>query len=124
MKDLGRPATWLEMAGASQWHPEGAKVRIHPVVGPEGQCFALTLDRRWLCGTNGSVTLFHGLGAAVHFLQLAQVSDFEAGDPAELAGALAVEVECLCVQGKRSLQPCTCKIPDRPTAKAQATAKS
>src|SRR5574337_823173 len=47
MKDLGRPATWLEMAGASQWHPEGAKVRIHPVVGPEGQCFALTLDRRW-----------------------------------------------------------------------------
>jgi len=124
MKVVGRPATWLEMAGAPQWRPDGAKVRIHPVMGPEGECFALTLDRRWLCGNDGSVTLFHGLGAAVRFLQLAQVSDFEAGDPAELAGSLAGEVQCLCVQRGRSLQPCTFKGPGCPIPKAKAKPNS
>jgi hypothetical protein len=116
MEGLDRPATWLDMAGASQWRPRGAKVRIHPVVGPKGECYALTLDRRWLCGTDGSVTLFHGLRAAVRFLQLARVNDFEAGDPADLAGGLAEGVQCLCVHRGRSLQACPYRGPGCPSA--------
>lgn len=114
MEGLNRPATWLDMAGVSQWHPKGAKVRIHPVVGPEGECYALTLDRRWLCGNDGSVTLFHGLGAAVRFLRVAQVNDFEAGDAAELADCLKAGVKCLSVRRGRGLQPCASKGPGCP----------
>jgi hypothetical protein len=114
MKDLVRPATWLEM-GALQWRPQEATVRIHPVVGPQGECYALTLDGRWLCGTDGSVTLFHGLGAAVRFLQLAQVNDFEAGDPTDLAGRGQAGVQCLCVRRGRNLQPCTAIGPGCPS---------
>jgi len=113
MKDLGRPATWLELAGAHK-RPQGGKVRIHPVVGPEGACYALTLDRRWLCGSDGSVTLFHGLGAVVRFLQVAQVADFEAGDPTDLAGRGPAGVQCLCVRRGRSLQACTNRGPGCP----------
>jgi hypothetical protein len=115
MKDPGRPATWLEVAGAPQWAPQGAKVRIHSVVGPEGECYALSLDHRWVCGSNGGVTLFHGLGAVVRFLQLAQVSDFEAGEPADLAAYMAAGVQCLCVRKGRNLQPCTSTSPGCPT---------
>lgn len=120
MEVIGRPATWLDMAGVSQWRPGGGKVRIHPVVGPEGACYALTLDRRWLCGTNGSVTLFHGLGAAVRFLQLARVDDFEAGDPADLVGRLGDGVQCLCVRKGRSLQACTQRGPGCPSTVARS----
>jgi hypothetical protein len=108
MEVLARPATWLEMAGAPQWRSVPPKIRIHPVVGPEGACFALTLDARWLCDTQGRVTLFHTLGAAVRFLQLAQVHDFEAGEPCDLGPQASGGVECLGVRrGKGSLQPCT-----------------
>ena len=114
MKDLARPATWLDVAGVPQWGPQDAKVRIHPVAGPKGECYALSLDHRWVCGTNGGVTLFHGLGAAVRFLQVAQVYDFEAGEQAELASCMTKEVQCLCVRGGRSLQPCRVKGPACP----------
>lgn len=116
MKDSVRPATWLDLAGAPQWHPHGAKVRIHPVVGPAGACYAVTLDRRWLCGSDGSVTLFHGLGAVVRFLQVAQVDNFEAGDPADLAGQGVESVQCLCMGRRRSqLQACTAVGPGCPS---------
>jgi hypothetical protein len=114
MEEFARPATWLEM-GALQWRPQGGTVRIHPVVGPQGECYALTLDHRWLCGTNGSVTLFHGLGAAVRFLQLAQVNDFQPGDPTDLSARGAVGVQCLCVRRGRHLEPCTAVAPGCPS---------
>lgn len=113
MKDPGRPATWLEV-GALPWRPQGGTVRIHPVVGPRGECYALTLDGRWVCGNDGSVNLFHGLGAAVRFLQLAQVNDFESGDPTDLSGRKATGVQCFSVRRGCSLQPCTAKGPGCP----------
>ena len=111
----GRPATWLEVAGSPQWGAQDAKVRIHPVAGPKGECYALTLDNRWVCGTNGGVTLFHGLGAVVRFLQLAHVNDFEAGEQTDLSACMASGVQCLAVRGGRKLQPCTAKGPGCPS---------
>ena len=124
MKASTRPATWLEVARVPQWQPQGAKVCIHPVVGPKGECYALTLDSRWLCGTDGSVTLFHGLGAAVRFLQLAHVNDFEAGEPADLASCVATGVQCLGVRGGRNLRPCTSKGPGCPSWEEKPNSKS
>jgi hypothetical protein len=119
MEGPARPATWLEMAGAPQWRSEPPKVRIHPVAGPEGACYALTLDCRWLCGSNGSVTLFHTLGAVVRFLQLAQVHDFEAGEPCDLATQATSGFECLGIRRGRTLQPCTSRDPGCPARKAE-----
>lgn len=115
MEVSGRPATWLEMAGLPQWRTGKAEVRIHPVVGPQGACYALTLDRRWLCGTDGSVTLFQGLAAAERFLQLAHVDDYESGAPADLAGRLDKRVQCLCVRQGRNLRACQRRGPGCPS---------
>lgn len=116
MEGLVRPATWLEMAGAPQWRPNPPKVRVHPVVGPEGACYALTMDCRWLCGSNGNVTLFHTLGAVVRFLQVSHVHDFEAGEPCDL-NQQAAGFECLGVKKGRGLHPCTERGPGCPVGK-------
>lgn len=110
-----RPATWLEMVQSPQGRGASRNVRIHPVAGVKGACYALTLDKRWLCGTDGSVTLFRSLGSAVRFLQLAKVDDFEAGDPADIGLTVGDSVQCLCISKGMNLQACRHRGPGCPS---------
>lgn len=111
----GRVATWLELAVAPEWRRANCKIRVHAVGQRDGGCYAISMDDRWLCVGTGGLTIFHGLSAALHFLKLLRIDDFEPGETADVAWAGKSERYCLCTDKSRGLLPCSCS-PDRCSA--------
>lgn len=72
---------WLELSVSACWKKNDATLTVHPVsMGENQQCFALTLDQRWLCGSDGALTFFDSKAAATRFLELLNVNDYVEGD--------------------------------------------
>lgn len=72
---------WLELTVSGRWKKLGAKMTVHPVsVGEGQQCFAMALDQRWLCGSDGALTFFDSMTAATRFLQLLNVDNYVEGE--------------------------------------------
>ncbi|MDY0011678.1 MAG: hypothetical protein RBS40_02150 [Rhodocyclaceae bacterium] len=109
MENMGKVATWMELASGRWQSAGGSGVRVHPVGSAAAPCFALSVDGRWLHAGDGRLTLFHGLGSAVRFLRSAAVTDFEEGAPADLQRLCAGPAHCLMVHGKRGLVACSAK---------------
>ncbi len=107
-----RVATWLELAAAPAMRGRDYKVRVHPVGSNGGRCFAISMDDRWLFDGGGRLTVFKGLGSALHFLKLLQVDDFEPGESCSDSLTGGDGRYCLCTNVKRGLFPC----PTRPEA--------
>lgn len=106
MAHSARVATWLELAVAPAWRLHSTHIRVHPV-GPEGdQCFAVSMDGRRLCATNGKLTTFRGRRAVEHFLSMVHVDDFEFGAPYHPERPNACGHFCLCLNQQDSLTPC------------------
>jgi hypothetical protein len=62
---------WLELAISSRWQEEGAVASVHPMrVGERQPCYGITLDQRWLCSSDGALTVFDSMAAATRFLGL------------------------------------------------------
>ena len=106
MEASGNVATWLELVVAPDWRKNSCKIRVHAVGGRDGNCFAISMDRRWLCAGSGELTVFCGLGSALHFLKLLRIDDFEPGEPP--ANGLQCEGSrcCLCSDKGRGLTRC------------------
>ena len=69
-----RELKWPELAGDCFRPPAAAKAAVLPIVGERGEpCFAVTVDQRWLCGSEGDLALFDSVAAASRFLQLVKV---------------------------------------------------
>jgi hypothetical protein len=65
---------WPEVAGDSSRPQQQVKAAICPVVVEEAEpCFAVTIDQRWLCGSEGELTLFNTMAAASRFLHLVKL---------------------------------------------------
>jgi hypothetical protein len=107
MNMTGKVATWLELAVAPEWRRNRCKIRLHAVGGTNGSCFAISMDERWLCAGSGGVTVFNGLGAALHFLKLLRVEDFEPGESAEDVLPCDGTRFCLCADKRRGLVSCS-----------------
>jgi hypothetical protein len=71
----GANITWLELAVLTQrQRQDGEPVLVHPLILVENKPhFAMTLNRRWLCGGDGALTVFDSTAAASRFLQLLKV---------------------------------------------------
>lgn len=82
MDTTQRVATWLDLAATREWRTEPACLRVHAVGGRKDRCYAVTLDGRWLCASDGSLTVFYGREAAERFLLAARIGDFESGEAA------------------------------------------
>ena len=101
-------ATWLELAVAPDWRRNDCRVRIHAVAGRDDNCYTISIDDRWLCVGSGELTVFHGLSAALHFLKLLRVEDFEPGETTPLPSVNSGNYYCLCNDRGKGLLPCKC----------------
>ena len=81
MEIAGRVATWLDLALVPVRGRDRTQLRVHAVGGRKGGCYAVSMDGRWLCASDGSLTVFHGRPAAERFLEVAGVEDAASGDP-------------------------------------------
>jgi hypothetical protein len=113
MNNSGYAATWLELAVAPEWRKKSCRIRVHAVGGRAGNCFAISMNRRWLCAGSGELTVFCGLGSALHFLKLLRIEDFEPGEPPEESLACDENRCCLCSDASRGLTRCPESHPTR-----------
>jgi hypothetical protein len=71
---------WLELAISPRWQEEGRVAAVHPMgVGERQPCFGITLDQRWLCSSDGALTIFDSMAAATRFLQLLKMDRLAMG---------------------------------------------
>lgn len=102
-----RAATWLELAVAPDWQRQRAQIRLHPVKGQEGRCFALSMNDRWLCVSQGQLTVFRGRDAAARFLKLVHVEHAQDSDESpEETVACDGSHYCLYAENDQQLSPC------------------
>ncbi|NMG30012.1 hypothetical protein [Aromatoleum evansii] len=92
-------ATWLELAVARDGCRDRRRVRVHAIGERGDDCYAISLDGRWLCAGSGQLTVFHGLGAALHFLEVLRIAHFEAGASTRLP---SIRGNCYCLRMDRS----------------------
>jgi len=65
---------WPRFAGTLSRVQGPVRAVVVPIIGELGEpCFAVTLDQRWLCGSQGEVAFFNSVAAASRFLQLLRV---------------------------------------------------
>ena len=114
MRIQGRVATWLEMvAAATRQQDQTPKVRLHPVAGsdqptrPEQQCYAVSVDGRWLCSNNGRLTVLRGELAVDRFMSLLRNIPYETGEPAEFVIDCSTSAHCIAIGRDKSL--CSCQ---------------
>ncbi|WP_211091447.1 hypothetical protein [Pseudothauera rhizosphaerae] len=100
-----RIATWLELAVAPEWRRRSCKVRVHALGEKDSGCYALSMDGRWLCTGDAQLTVFKGLDAALHFLKLVRIEDFEPGEDAGIAECSGQRF-CLCIGRDNHLSSC------------------
>lgn len=76
--------TWLELAmfgSAPSISEQGKRVIVRPLDLESGNpCFAITFDQRWLCDSDGALTVFGSFAAASLFLHLLKVDRFKLGE--------------------------------------------
>ncbi|NMG31614.1 hypothetical protein [Aromatoleum evansii] len=101
-------ATWLELAVAPHWRRDKCRIRVHAISGYGDNCYAISMDERWLCVGQGRPTIFHGLSAALHLLKTLRIENFEPGDPTSLPPLSAGDTYCLRLDGTKGIQPCGC----------------
>lgn len=71
---------WLELAVSTRWQKEGTVAALHPMGADEQRpCFGVTLEERWLCGSNGARTFFDSIPAATRFLHLLSLDSLALG---------------------------------------------
>lgn len=99
-------ASWLDIVAAPIWQRQGTRVCIHAVCLDDCTCHAISLNGRWICSTDGSLSVFQTRQSAEHFLELAHIDAFEEGEVAELAPACNGHTHCISFQDKRGLRPC------------------
>ena len=99
-------ATWLELVVAPEWRKNSCKIRVHAVGGRDGNCFAISMDERWLCAAGGALTVFCGRASALHFLKLLCIDEFEPGEPPQNGLRCEGNRCCLCADSAKGLTRC------------------
>ena len=99
-------ATWLELVVAPEWRKNSCKIRVHAVGGRDGNCFAISMDERWLCAAGGALTVFCGRASALHFLKLLRIDEFEPGEPPPNGLRCEGNRCCLCADSAKGLTRC------------------
>jgi len=98
-------ASWLDIAAAPIWQTTPPRICIHTVCLQKSRCHAISLDGRWICSTDGSLSVFETRRSAEHFLELAHVVSFEDGEDAELAPGCR-HTQCISFKERAGLAPC------------------
>ncbi|MDD2872223.1 MAG: hypothetical protein PHG21_01215 [Azoarcus sp.] len=102
----GRVATWLELAVAPEWRRKTMNVCVHPIGARDDQCFAISMDGRHLCASNGQLTTFRGRPAVERFLHIVQIDSFNLAEPDPGMNSFPRGYFCLCLNRQNNLGPC------------------
>lgn len=122
MRVEGKIATWLDTVAATHFHHAPVEARLHPISGsqqlgdadPELQCYAISVDGRWLCSSNGRITILKGLKSARRFLDLLDLSGYQNGEPAQFEIDCTTSAHCMAFDKRRGLRNCTRLFQDHP----------
>ncbi|TVO69461.1 hypothetical protein [Denitromonas ohlonensis] len=101
-----RMAGWLEVVAAPIWSRAASTIRIHPVCMHHCTCHAISLNGRWVCSSDGSLTIFHSRQSAEHFLELAHIDHYELGEEAELSEDVSLKTQCVSFRPRKGLVSC------------------
>lgn len=119
MRKTAKVATWLEMVVAPHTHDQHVKLRVHPIReckenrGQAGdQCYAISIDGRWLYSNDGSLTVLQGIDAVDRFMRLVRMPSFEHGEPAALKIDCGRNAHCIAIGPDQSLHGCVMSHPD------------
>lgn len=97
---------WLELAVSQRWQEQEAVVAVHPIAVAERQpCFGVTLDQRWLCGSDGALTFFDSVEAATRFLHLLKIDRLAMGGRRDCDATESAAFQCLQL-GAKGLTTC------------------
>ncbi len=115
MRKTGKVATWLEMVAAPHSHDRNVKLRVHPVQepeehgdGPRDQCYAISVDGRWLHSGQGCLTVLQGPKAVERFMRLINMPRYEHGEPATFKVDCGKNTHCIAIGPDQSLYGCAC----------------
>ncbi len=92
---------WLELAISPRWQKEDVVAAVHPMqLGERQACFAVTLDQRWLCSSDGAPTFFDSLAAATRFLHLLNVDRLAMGGRCDCEASGQDPLQCFHLDAK------------------------
>lgn len=111
MRIEGKVATWLEMVATPHLHRKNLNLKLHPVeetarADAEDRCYAISVDGRWLCSNNGSLTVLQGMEAAKRFMRLIRNESFESGEPMPFAIDCSKNAHCIALGRDKRLRGC------------------
>lgn len=101
-----RVVKWIDLALSSR--RQDVVAAVHPIALHENRpCVAVTLDQRWLCGSDGALTFFDSMSAATRFLSLLRVNRFAPdGGDADIPGEVSYQCFQLDAQGITACSKC------------------
>lgn len=114
MELKGRVTTWLDTIVATRIRQSPVKATVHPLGQTDRKgtepCFAVSINGRWLCSTNGRVTVLHGRKAAERFIGLLGISECRTGDPIKLEVDCSSTAHCMGLDRRLTLRTCSLQL--------------
>lgn len=87
--------SWIKLAFSAAWREKKPAARVH-AMWVEGwkACFAVSVGDSWLCGGDGSLTVFDSPAAAGRLLDKMNISGFSHGKPVTRAISKDLPRQC------------------------------
>lgn len=101
---------WLDLAISAvspRTRDEGLVAAVHPInLNEQRACYGVTLNQRWLCGSDDTLTCFESMLGAMRFLKLLKVEHIVIGGRWDFArtGQAAIQFYRLGTQGLSAQQ--------------------
>lgn len=110
---------WLELAISPRWQEVGTVATVHSMHRDgDYSCFGITLDERWLCSSEGALTVFDSTAAAARFLSLLNVDRRTEGERRDAPSSDPRQFQCFRLDAKGLTVCGKCRVHVRPPALA------
>lgn len=121
MKVQGKVATWLDTVAATHFHHAPVHACLHPIAGEHANtgranqpCYAISVNGKWLCSSNGRITVLRDLKSAQRFLELLNLPIYENGEPARFEVDCTNSAHCMAFDKRGGLKNCSQLFRDHP----------
>jgi len=86
---------WHRLAGATRAQKKSAVATVHSIkLNRRQPCLGVTFDRRWLCGSAGTLTLFDSMETAIRFMSLLNVDHLDMGERCDCDAVEPNSIQC------------------------------
>ncbi len=106
----GPVTTWLDTIVATRVRKSKVNATIHQLAQTPQRsrdcCYVISVNQRWLCSTNGRVTVLHGRSALERFVSLLGLTHCPQGDTVSSTLDCNSTAHCLSVDRRHCLRTC------------------